>query len=768
MKIYLPTLLFCFTQVIFLSAQSSWPPAYEIKSDTAYKQVLEKTFWQTLEDKGGKWTLKDVRMSPLSDKFHTKGLKADGIDTTEVHTYWQRYRLKNTMSIDAKIALTSFTEFYDVYILKNDSLAGSFKSGYLRKWDERDGLKSASDGTNGITGSIPLILKPNEEFFIYDRRNRNDISNFPITVRILSTEKLIQERYIDYVDSRTNYYRSIHLQESFVLGLLFLTIFLSFFFFRIVHEKVYLNFALYALFMCINRLWNISYDYTLWEHPAMTKYVEYLGFAWDVIPFFLIHFFRNFLNTKLTHRLWDKLLSIVAIIHPIVGLFMLGWRVYSGDWSSFLLTIQLLLNFIIVPLLLLSTQLFFVRKRKKDIYYLMVGSFPLLLFYIISNSSTFLGQDPLFYTTFFEENFRLLEVICISWLVLSFTLLLTIRFDRLRKENAQQYLDKERLAKEKEMEKNELIEKQKIDLEILVNERTADLKKSIDDLKSAQYQLIQSEKMASLGELTAGIAHEIQNPLNFVNNFSEVNTELIDEMKAEIQNENLSEITTIAETIRENQEKITFHGKRADAIVKGMLQHSRTNSGVKEPTDINALADEYLRLAFHGLRAKDKSFNATMKTDFDESIGLINVIPQDIGRVILNLITNAFYAVNEKQKMLSQIHSPLQTPYPLEGGDEYVPTVSVKTKKPLPLSGGRGLGETNGFIDVSVSDNGPGIPDTIKDKIFQPFFTTKPTGQGTGLGLSLSYDIVKAHGGELKVETKEGQGSTFIIRLPDN
>jgi two-component system, NtrC family, sensor kinase len=265
------------------------------------------------------------------------------------------------------------------------------------------------------------------------------------------------------------------------------------------------------------------------------------------------------------------------------------------------------------------------------------------------------------------------------------------------------------------------------------------LETTLSNLKNTQSQLIQSEKMASLGELTAGIAHEIQNPLNFVNNFSEVNEELLKELKTEAEKGNLEEVRTIAKDIEFNSEKINHHGKRADAIVKGMLQHSRTSSGQKEPTDINALTDEYLRLAYHGLRAKDKSFNADVKTDFDNSIGKINVIPQDIGRVVLNLINNAFYAVSEKAK---------------QHIDGYEPAVSVRTKK------------VNGKVEIKVADNGKGIPQKDLDKIFQPFFTTKPTGQGTGLGLSLSYDIVKAHGGELKVKTKEGEGSVFAIILP--
>ncbi len=267
------------------------------------------------------------------------------------------------------------------------------------------------------------------------------------------------------------------------------------------------------------------------------------------------------------------------------------------------------------------------------------------------------------------------------------------------------------------------------------------LEKTLKELKSTQTQLVQSEKMASLGELTAGIAHEIQNPLNFVNNFSEVNIELLTEMKIEIDNGNMDEVKLIANDVIENQGKINHHGKRADAIVKGMLQHSRRSNGVKEPTNINALADEYLRLAYHGLRAKDKSFNATLKTDYDESIDNINIIPQDMGRVILNLITNAFYAVNTKKK--NQLNG-------------YDPAVSVITKK------------LNEQVKIIVKDNGMGVSQQVIEKIFQPFFTTKPPGEGTGLGLSLSYDIVKAHGGELKVETKEGEGSEFHLYLPAN
>jgi signal transduction histidine kinase len=312
-------------------------------------------------------------------------------------------------------------------------------------------------------------------------------------------------------------------------------------------------------------------------------------------------------------------------------------------------------------------------------------------------------------------------------------------------------LEKERLKAEEKEKEFQITEKLKAALEIQVKERTAELthqkealQHTLDELKATQSQLIQSEKMASLGELTAGIAHEIQNPLNFVNNFSEVSNELIAEMHEAITKGDNEEVKSIAADLRQNLEKINHHGKRADAIVKGMLQHSRSSSNIKEPTDINKLADEYLRLAYHGLRAKDKSFNATLKTDYDETIGNINIIPQDIGRVILNLITNAFYVVDEKKKASTS-----------SAAQPYEPTVSVSTKK------------IHDKVEIRVADNGSGIPQKVLDKIFQPFFTTKPTGKGTGLGLSLSYDIVtKGHGGELKAVTKDGEGAEFIIILP--
>lgn len=342
-------------------------------------------------------------------------------------------------------------------------------------------------------------------------------------------------------------------------------------------------------------------------------------------------------------------------------------------------------------------------------------------------------------------------LIGISAMVLLFTSFL-ISFITSQRKKIQYHRNMQAMFEEQQRiltEQNELLEKR-------VEERTAELQDqkealqaSLTHLKSTQLQLVQKEKMASLGELTAGIAHEIQNPLNFVNNFSEVNNELLIEMKDAIEKESISEegkqnIESIVEAVSQNLDKIKHHGKRADDIVKGMLLHSRNTSGEKEPVNVNLIASEYFRLSYHGLRAKDKSFNASMETHFDESIGKLHVNPQEIGRVLLNLFNNAFYAVTEKKK--HEVSLGLQN---------YEPKVSVTTKK-LP-----------GYIEIIVRDNGMGIPAKILDKIFLPFFTTKPSGQGTGLGLSLSYDIItKGHGGEMKAQTEEGKFTEFIIKLP--
>jgi two-component system, NtrC family, sensor kinase len=426
------------------------------------------------------------------------------------------------------------------------------------------------------------------------------------------------------------------------------------------------------------------------------------------------------------------------------------WFGYARFFTVFLLAAEILLSasgtirwiwhIFLVSLLVFTFQ----QKEMRTLRMFLLAFAPTAVISILRDLTLVILTD--FYNQW-ENYFDNAIMLSVIWLV-------AILYSHYRQSKA---AEKERIKRQHEDEINRAIAIRKVELEGLVAERTAEitkqkeeLEKTLEELKATQGQLIQSEKMASLGELTAGIAHEIQNPLNFVNNFSEVSSELLDEMKEELEKQNTGEVTAIANDIKQNLEKIIHHGKRADGIVKAMLQHSRSSSGVKEPTDINVLADEYLRLAYHGLRAKDKSFNATLKTEFDESLGKINVVPQEMGRVILNLLTNAFYAVNERKKAT-------QPP----GGGLYEPTIKLKTSY-LPPSGGM-----RGACLISVSDNGNGIPQAAVDKIFQPFFTTKPSGKGTGLGLSMSYEIVtKAHDGQLKVENNEGEGVTFTVILP--
>ena len=448
-----------------------------------------------------------------------------------------------------------------------------------------------------------------------------------------------------------------------------------------------------------------------------------------VVSLIVTNRIRKYIKTNILQQ-WEKTLKYALFLSVLLfatEVIVSGTEVTKWVWHAYLIAI-----------------LIFALKQKelRLLRMFIVAFIPFELFSLLGDLTQLIN------TSFFKNNENYFN----NATGFSFIWMAAILYSQNRQFKV---AEKERIKRQHEDELNRAIAIRKVELEVLVAERTAELTEqkeelehALQELRSTQSQLIQSEKMASLGELTAGIAHEIQNPLNFVNNFSEVNADLIEEMKAEMGKGNMDEVRALANDIAENEQKIKQHGKRADAIVKGMLQHSRSNSGVKEPTNINALADEYLRLAYHGLRAKDKSFNVTVVTDFDKNIGVINIIPQDIGRVLLNLINNAFYAVNEKKK----------APPPPEGG-LYEPTVTVSSSFIPTLGGKRGA-------LISVRDNGNGISQNALDKIFQPFFTTKPTGEGTGLGLSLSYDIVKAHGGELKVDTKEGEGAEFSIILP--
>ena len=487
-----------------------------------------------------------------------------------------------------------------------------------------------------------------------------------------------------------------------------------------------LSFSLWAFFSLIGNIYLVKqYSSNFVEDRSFNALVVLIAFMFAGISLAL----SMYLLLKQKTRLLIVLITLLHVSNVLISLY--------GDnnkWPFISFGMEIL-----VPLLILIIASNGVRQKVSGAYIIAGGAICYIIFWTAFNLSLLFNMMPYINDITFHLAAFVFPV--------SISLVLGLEFRFVNRALSLKFREVEILSNEKQQIlsiQNETLEKQ-------VTERTSALNQSLENLKATQSQLIQSEKMASLGELTAGIAHEIQNPLNFVNNFSEVSRELLDEMNEELNKGDIEEARAIANDVKQNLEKINHHGKRAGDIVKGMLQHSRKSEGTKELTDINALADEYLRLAYHGLRAKDNSFNVSMKTDFDKTIGNINIIPQEYGRVLLNLYNNAFYAVNEKQKAESL--------KPTAEGKAYEPVITVTTRRLTSALGDRDK------ISISVNDNGIGIPQKIVDKIFQPFFTTKPTGQGTGLGLSLSYDIVKAHGGVLKVETKEGEGTEFIIQL---
>ncbi len=443
-----------------------------------------------------------------------------------------------------------------------------------------------------------------------------------------------------------------------------------------------------------------------------------------ILAIVLLANIRKYLRSNNTLRGWDRLI-IAGIICYIILLF-LGGNNNTGTFWPYTTILNYLLSVSLIYFI-------FTKPIFSSLKSLVYAFLPLFVFSFIEDLLQIINKSLYKeWSTYFDTA----DFFGLIWMI-------AMLFISNKQKKA---IEKERQKAEEQTKEFKITEQLKVQLEIQVKERTAEitrqkeeLQKTLYELESTQSQLIQSEKMASLGELTAGIAHEIQNPLNFVNNFSEVSRELLDEMQDALEKGDIEDAKEIARDVIQNLERINHHGKRADAIVKGMLQHARTSSGQKELTDINALCDEYLRLSFHGLRAKDKSFNAAFKTDFDASLPEINIVPQDIGRVILNLINNAFYAVTERKQQHEQ---------------GYEPMVWVSTRK------------ENDIVLITIKDNGSGIAQNIIDKIFQPFFTTKPAGSGTGLGLSLSYDIVtKGHGGELTVVSEENSGTTFLIKL---
>ena len=513
--------------------------------------------------------------------------------------------------------------------------------------------------------------------------------------------------------------RHIPINNTFRVGVFFILaiLHLAFFIYN-PNQKAYLFFFLYAIFLIPADILQFNFPS---EIGGLYSSISLYYTLWNISGLFLMTALYILLAQRRGWIYW------VLVLAAIIGLFIWTW-VYSIVIAN-LVSLELVRT--ALKALKLNIKGAWILAAGAVSYLIFQGAFIIGFYFNLGYWSIPIGEIHILADFLYVVAALSIPVTSTIYIGLDFAFT-----NHALQEKLGEIEELSKLTIEQEQEKREILASINENLEKQVSDRTHDLQISLENLQSTQAQLIHAEKMASLGQLTAGIAHEIQNPLNFVNNFSEVSVELIEEMKEELALGHGQEAEDIAEYIKQNLEKIKQHGKRADSIVKGMLEHSRVSTGEKVPTDINSLADEYLRLSYHGMRAKDKTFNAGFVTDFDPNLPKINVVPQDFGRVFLNVFNNAFQAVGQENAF------PLQ------------PMVTVSTKN---------LGVK---IVISISDNGPGIPDDIKDKIFQPFFTTKPTGQGTGLGLSLSYDIVKAHGGEIRVESDEGKGSRFIISIP--
>jgi signal transduction histidine kinase len=519
-------------------------------------------------------------------------------------------------------------------------------------------------------------------------------------------------------------------------------------------DKAYLYYSLLGLFSALFSLAQTEYPPLEFPWFENIRGIEFSDLLITLI--FVMHglFILEILQLKSKFPRITRILKWYLFLKLLLYLILAAQYVISHGYSEFLNTLMMYDHFIFHSLLLIWV-IYLATIRKGFYRFIFWGGVTIVLAYTVMFVVAYFELFSLLPSWFQGDARGMLFRFMSLGLVIDMIFYFTALAYRDRQVERDKLVFQEQLIKQ--MEANKVIQENfTSDLAQQVKEKTAEVVKekgevesTLQALRSSQAQLIHSEKMASLGELTAGIAHEIQNPLNFVNNFSEVNTELIDELKHELETGNKEEAISIADDIKENEEKISLHGKRADAIVKGMLQHSRSSTGKKEPVNINALADEYLRLSYHGLRAKDKIFNATLETEYDPNLdgeeAKINIVPQEIGRVLLNLFTNAFYAVTEKIKQTeSRIHLR----------NVYEPKVIVSTK------------QLSGKVQICVTDNGEGIPPDVIDKIFQPFFTTKPSGQGTGLGLSLSYDIIKSHGGEITVNSEIGKKTIFCIELP--
>lgn len=720
-KIKLLCLVFFFATGSIALAQNSASPVFEINNDTAAAWVLRSGFWDVLPDSEGRFTIDSV----LKNRNFIDSAEM-AVQQSDVNTYWFRYRVRNNLPSRLQLTLPTTADKADFFIQSQEGIRHFSNGLAVAPW-KRQGIK--------ISNEIPVNIKPGEEITVYYKRYSAKAGLRPGYRIELRNAFYSVTNQLDFYERR--FFSGESFVESFFTGFLLLASIFNIFFFVVARQKIYLYFALFLFFLTVPD--NLFLSQVLF--PGNRVIHSWLRDLPAIAFFFLILFIRSYFNMRARVPRWDRwlrystlLMVLGFLIAPLVNVNTGVFQVVSESLFIGNMTFVLILATVLYRSSG-QTGRFFVIAIAPFLVCMVTLLVVVLMAFLLSKSNLVNLEKVLVWIQNWGD---LTTKISLAWGIVVSMWGLFRQYNQQRQDLAQKELDHERMEKERVEERNQLIETQKLQLETQVKERTAELEQTLQDLKETQEQLIHKEKMASLGELTAGIAHEIQNPLNFVNNFADVNAELINEMEDELNAGNADEAKAIATDIRKNLEKISYHGDRADAIVKGMLQHSRNSTGQKQPTDINTLTDEYLRLSYHGMRAKEKNFNSAILTEFDPSVGRLNLVPQDIGRVLLNLFNNAFYAVGEKAQK----------------NPDYSPEIRIATKA------------APGAVVITVRDNGGGIPARIIDKVFQPFFTTKPTGQGTGLGLSLSYDIIKAHGGELKVSSVEGKGTEFQIVFP--
>ncbi|MBK9257850.1 MAG: hypothetical protein IPM42_20540 [Saprospiraceae bacterium] len=664
---------------------------------------------EILEDPEGIFSIDEVRDSSKDKNFTRSDKVILNFGFTE-SVHWLRFNFDNTSNEPLILeAAHAFLPAIELYYRDENNVHMHLSAGYQI---------SLNDKISKHHFQIFPLPKGNHEYYI-----RLISHSHPVPLRIYKSS---------VYDIKTYRQRLVY---GFYLGFMVFVILSNVFFYFSLRNKMYLFYAGIVI-VYISYASAVMDGFILYFIPKLDLMFWYVTIPTIGVPLQMIYALVFLEVAKYSPKLFrfTKWLIIYFAIYMVLKFW------FPLTYVLAINTVHALISFFVMGYLGYATG----KKGNRLGYYFALAYF--IYFILVLTEATYIQIGT---PGYFVELSHVALATLIEAFLLSFLLSKRFEFEKEETERIKNETQKQLL--EKTLENERIVREQNITLEKRVSERTEALNNSLQNLQHTQAKLIQSEKLASLGELTAGIAHEIQNPLNFVNNFSDVSKELLDEMKAEMDNGEMEEAKKIADDVITNLEKINFHGKRADSIVKGMLMHSRTSSGVKELTDINLLADEYLRLAYHGLRAKDKSFNVNIESDFDNSLNKINIVPQDIGRVLLNLITNAFYALNEKKNL---------------NLSEYEPRIKISTKKVMNETNNHGNSNVSTGIEITVSDNGNGVPDNIKEKIFQPFFTTKPTGKGTGLGLSLAYDIVHAHKGEIKLESAEGEGSTFTLFLP--